>query len=196
MWQHRCGSVAGSRRRASCVTVPQAWRAGVHGASRVPPAATATLACWPSCKSSQVVQVCAEHKKPAKLAKHLQAVKARSAGMRNPPRILIFANRIKVCAAVCASLRLHAGYPCTCACARVHTCERLGVRVCMDACALSPFLCAPLATLQPLRACLLHTRVLCPRLLVLLTLGYTHCPAPLTPIHLPESQHLPACLPA
>lgn len=44
----------------------------------------------------QVVQVCAEHKKPAKLLKHLAAVKAASEGLRNPPRMLVFANRIKV----------------------------------------------------------------------------------------------------
>lgn len=47
----------------------------------------------------QVVQVCAEHKKPAKLLKHLEAIKAASQGLRNPPRVLVFANRIKVCAA-------------------------------------------------------------------------------------------------
>ncbi|GAB4823853.1 hypothetical protein N2152v2_010899 [Parachlorella kessleri] len=44
---------------------------------------------------TQVVQVCAEHKKPAKLTKHLQQIKDASRGLRNPPRILIFANRIK-----------------------------------------------------------------------------------------------------
>jgi hypothetical protein len=41
--------------------------------------------------------VCAEHKKPAKLLKHLAAVKEASEGLRNPPRVLVFANRIKVC---------------------------------------------------------------------------------------------------
>jgi hypothetical protein len=40
--------------------------------------------------------VCAEHKKPAKLLKHLAAVKEASEGLRNPPRVLVFANRIKV----------------------------------------------------------------------------------------------------
>lgn len=44
----------------------------------------------------QVVQVCAEHKKPAKLLKHLGAVKEAGAQMRNPPRVLVFANRVKV----------------------------------------------------------------------------------------------------
>lgn len=41
----------------------------------------------------QVVQVCAEHKKAAKLQKHLERIRAGAQGMRNPPRILIFANR-------------------------------------------------------------------------------------------------------
>lgn len=44
----------------------------------------------------QVVQVCAEHKKPAKLLKHLTAIQEAAAGLRNPPRVLVFANRIKV----------------------------------------------------------------------------------------------------
>lgn len=44
----------------------------------------------------QVVHVCAEHKKPAKLLKHFNSIKAASLGARNPPRILVFANRIKV----------------------------------------------------------------------------------------------------
>jgi len=43
----------------------------------------------------QVVHVCAEHKKPAKLTKHLSSIRAASAGARNPPRILVFANRVK-----------------------------------------------------------------------------------------------------
>lgn len=45
----------------------------------------------------QVVQVCAEHKKPAKLMKHLESIKAAaaSAGNRHAPKILIFSNRIK-----------------------------------------------------------------------------------------------------
>ena len=43
----------------------------------------------------QAVHVCAEHKKPAKLLKHLAAVRAASAGARNPPRVLVFANRVK-----------------------------------------------------------------------------------------------------
>lgn len=41
-------------------------------------------------------QVCAEHKKPAKLLKHLAAIKDKAANMRNFPRVLVFANRIKV----------------------------------------------------------------------------------------------------
>ena len=50
--------------------------------------------CW-----LQVVQVCAEHKKPAKLGKHLAAVQEGSKGLRNPPRVLIFANRCRPAAA-------------------------------------------------------------------------------------------------
>lgn len=45
---------------------------------------------------SALLQVCAEHKKPAKLLKHLANIKEKSSGMRNPPRVLVFANRIKV----------------------------------------------------------------------------------------------------
>ena len=44
---------------------------------------------------SQVVQVCAEHKKPKKLLKHMMTIKAQSAGQRNPPRTLVFANRVR-----------------------------------------------------------------------------------------------------
>ncbi|KAL6764959.1 P-loop containing nucleoside triphosphate hydrolase protein [Haematococcus lacustris] len=44
---------------------------------------------------TQVVQVCAEHKKPAKLLRHLVQVQARAGAVRNPPRILVFANRVK-----------------------------------------------------------------------------------------------------
>ena len=45
----------------------------------------------------QVVQVCAEHKKPAKLMKHLEGIKAAAAtaSTRHAPKILIFFNRIK-----------------------------------------------------------------------------------------------------
>ncbi|KAK9820851.1 hypothetical protein WJX81_002280 [Elliptochloris bilobata] len=43
----------------------------------------------------QVVHVCAEHKKPAKLLKHLKQIQAAGEGQRNPPRVLIFVNRIK-----------------------------------------------------------------------------------------------------
>ncbi|KXZ53413.1 hypothetical protein GPECTOR_7g1311 [Gonium pectorale] len=45
---------------------------------------------------TQVVHVCAEHKKPDKLLKHLARVKESTpAGARNPPRLLVFANRVK-----------------------------------------------------------------------------------------------------
>ncbi|KAK9823896.1 hypothetical protein WJX72_006234 [[Myrmecia] bisecta] len=43
----------------------------------------------------QVVHVCAEHKKPAKLQKHLQQIREKGKQLRNPPRVLIFANRVK-----------------------------------------------------------------------------------------------------
>ena len=51
---------------------------------------TASLVVW------QVVQVCAEHKKPKKLLKHMMSIKAQSAGERNPPRTLVFANRVRL----------------------------------------------------------------------------------------------------
>lgn len=44
---------------------------------------------------TQVVHVCAEHKKPKKLSKHLMTIKESSAGLRAPPKVIIFANRIK-----------------------------------------------------------------------------------------------------
>ena len=46
---------------------------------------------------TQVVQVCAEHRKPAKLLRHLAALErlAVERGERNRPRVLVFANRIK-----------------------------------------------------------------------------------------------------
>ena len=50
--------------------------------------------------SPPFMQVCAEHKKPAKLLKHLASIKDKAQGLRNPPRVLVFANRIKVCVGV------------------------------------------------------------------------------------------------
>ncbi|KAL6770357.1 hypothetical protein ACKKBG_A34630 [Auxenochlorella protothecoides x Auxenochlorella symbiontica] len=45
---------------------------------------------------TQVVQVCAEARKPAKLARHLAAIDAAAGpGPRNRPRVLIFANRLR-----------------------------------------------------------------------------------------------------
>lgn len=44
---------------------------------------------------TQAVHVCAEHKKPGKLRKHLAAIAAASAGARARPRVLIFCNRVK-----------------------------------------------------------------------------------------------------
>ena len=51
----------------------------------------------------QVVQVCAEHKKPRKLLKHLESVREACRGARNPPRVLIFANRVKTVRFVAAT---------------------------------------------------------------------------------------------
>ncbi|CAD7703762.1 unnamed protein product [Ostreobium quekettii] len=51
-----------------------------------------------NCVSStitQVIHVCAEHKKPAKLLKHLKQINAASQGSRNKPRVLIFCNHVK-----------------------------------------------------------------------------------------------------
>lgn len=66
-----------------------------------PPSACSLPQCTSLCcllvlLSLQVVHVCAEHKKPTKLLKHMAAIKASSEGLRNPPRVLVFANRIKV----------------------------------------------------------------------------------------------------
>jgi len=44
---------------------------------------------------TQIVQVCAEHKKPRKLLRHLENIRSQHDGERNPPRVLVFANRIK-----------------------------------------------------------------------------------------------------
>lgn len=44
---------------------------------------------------AQEVAVCAEHKKPRRLLKHLAAVREGSAGQRHEARVLIFANKIK-----------------------------------------------------------------------------------------------------
>ena len=38
--------------------------------------------------------MCAEHKKPKKLLKHLEEIFRTNTG-RNPPRVLVFANRVK-----------------------------------------------------------------------------------------------------
>jgi hypothetical protein len=45
----------------------------------------------------QVVHVCAEHKKQAKLLKHLHGVHTAHASARHLPRVLVFANTTKVC---------------------------------------------------------------------------------------------------
>ena len=38
---------------------------------------------------AQVVQVCAEHKKPRKLVAHLQKARSAAGAARNPPRCLV-----------------------------------------------------------------------------------------------------------
>lgn len=75
---------------AAAAAVADAWTAG---AARVA-VATATSASL-SAGIGQTVHVCAEHKKPAKLARHLEAVKAVSAAARAKPRVLVFCNRVK-----------------------------------------------------------------------------------------------------
>ncbi|GFR49563.1 hypothetical protein Agub_g11610 [Astrephomene gubernaculifera] len=54
---------------------------------------------------TQVVHVCAEHKKPDKLLKHLARIRASTpAGSRTPPRVLVFANRVKTVRFLTATL--------------------------------------------------------------------------------------------
>ena len=53
--------------------------------------------------------MCAEHKKPRKLLKHLEAAKAASRAQRNPPRCLVFTNRVKTAKFVAKTLA-EAGY--------------------------------------------------------------------------------------
>jgi superfamily II DNA/RNA helicase len=53
---------------------------------------------------TQVVQVCAEHKKPRKLLRHLDSVREAGRGARNPPRVLVFANRVKTVRFLAATL--------------------------------------------------------------------------------------------
>lgn len=52
-----------------------------------------SFAC-PGLPALQVVQICAEHKKPRKLLRHVQEIYSSATG-RNPPRVLVFANRVK-----------------------------------------------------------------------------------------------------
>ena len=47
--------------------------------------------------------MCAEHKKPRKLLKHLESVREAGRGARNPPCVLIFANRVKTVRFVAAA---------------------------------------------------------------------------------------------
>ena len=40
--------------------------------------------------------MCAEHKKEAKLLKHLACIQKAAEGLRNQPRVLVFANTVQV----------------------------------------------------------------------------------------------------
>lgn len=48
--------------------------------------------------------MCAEHKKPRKLLKHLEAARAAGRAQRNPPRCLVFTNRVKTAKFVAKTL--------------------------------------------------------------------------------------------
>lgn len=85
--------------------VAQAVDAWLHKPLRL---AVSTDASCISRGVTQVVQVCAEHKKGKKLLKHLGAIKAAGAGMRNAPRTLIFCNRIKTVRALHSALAAEA----------------------------------------------------------------------------------------
>ena len=74
----------------AAAAVASAWTAGAARVSLTTPSSTSL-----SIGIAQTVHVCAEHKKPAKLARHLEAVKAASAASRSKPRVLIFCNRVK-----------------------------------------------------------------------------------------------------
>ena len=54
---------------------------------------------------TQLVHVCAEHKKLTKLRKHLKQVKEQYDAQRRQPRILIFANTIKKVRSIHAELQ-------------------------------------------------------------------------------------------
>jgi hypothetical protein len=56
----------------------------------------ATWWCADHRRCVQVVQVCAEHKKPDKLLKHLRSINAACDGARTLPRVLVFCNKVKV----------------------------------------------------------------------------------------------------
>ena len=48
--------------------------------------------------------MCAEHKKPRKLLKHLEAARAAGRAQRNQPRCLVFTNRVKTAKFVAKTL--------------------------------------------------------------------------------------------
>ena len=105
LWLHRPERIRVSAAAAASISksVTQVWPRGWTAPLPLAPACSPSTphnvrlstprppaaALW----SHQVVQVCAEHKKPAKLARHLAKIQEGGKGQRNPPRILVFANR-------------------------------------------------------------------------------------------------------
>lgn len=69
--------------------------------------------------------MCAEHKKPAKLLKHLKAVQEAAAGQRHKPQVLVFANRIKVgaCSSYQSTTCSHAQPACGFASCTLRVCQ-------------------------------------------------------------------------
>ena len=81
------------------VEAAEAWLVPGHadvrlGGSGPAAGATAAGASFPP-GLVQTVHVCAEHKKPTKLLRHLEKLKAAAAGARVPPRVVVFVNRVK-----------------------------------------------------------------------------------------------------
>eukprot|EP00892_Ulva_mutabilis_P001166 jgi/Ulvmu1/1104/UM106_0021.1 len=88
------GASVGDRGSAEVPESMRRWVAADAASVRVEGMSGASI----SDTITQVVHVCAEHKKVAKLVKHLQAVNAERVGARQLPLVLIFANRIKTVA--------------------------------------------------------------------------------------------------
>ena len=71
--------------------VTNVWLRGVPTAKIAMTSSTSLL----SPSITQVIHVCAEHKKPKKIVKHLEQIMAQHRGDRVKPRVIIFSNRIK-----------------------------------------------------------------------------------------------------